>query len=88
MNDLVLPQDPAATVYGLIRKYRGELAEAATATTAAVQQLKQQLANMERNQVAILSQKALLDTLEKDLATAGLSDNSTQQANGTSTQSA
>ena len=87
MKDLILPQDPTDTIYRLIRKYRADLVEAVTATTAAVQQLKQQLANMERNQVAMLSQKALLDTLEKDLATAGFSDNSSQQANDTTPQS-
>lgn len=88
MTDLVLPDTASKTVFGLIRKYRADLAEATTATASAVQQLKQQLATMERNQVAILAQKALLDTLEKELAAAGLQDTSTQQENATPTQSA
>lgn len=78
MNDLVLQDTASSVLLGLIQKYRGELSEATTATASAVQQLKQQLTNMERNQVAILAQKALLDTLEKDLAAASAPDPSTK----------
>ncbi len=67
MEDLVLP-DNTAPVERLIAKYRKELEAATTATSGAVAQLQQQLVKMERNQVALLAQKALLDTLEKDLA--------------------
>lgn len=88
MNDLVLPDTASQTIFGLLRKYRADLSEATTATAAAVQQLKQQLTNMERNQVAILAQKALLDTFEKELVNAGISDTSTQQANATLSQPA
>ncbi|RTL07623.1 hypothetical protein EKK58_00180 [Candidatus Dependentiae bacterium] len=87
MNDLVLPDTASQTIFGLLRKYRADLSEATTATASAVQQLRQQLTNMERNQVAILAQKALLDTFEKELAAAGISEPSTQQANAPTTQS-
>lgn len=88
MNDVVLPDAASQVVFGLLRKYRADLSEATTATAAAVQQLKQQLTNMERNQVAILAQKALLDTFEKELATAGVLETSTQQSNASPTQPA
>lgn len=81
MNDLVL-ENPGAITSQLLLKYRRELADATTATSEAVQRLRQQLSNMERNQVAIMAQKALLDTIEKDLAAAGIVDTSSQQANG------
>lgn len=68
MTDIVLPND-IEIIQSLLTKYRAELAEATTATENALRQLKQQLTTMERNQIAIAAQKALLDTLEKDIKT-------------------
>lgn len=51
----------------LLVKYRAELLEAVNATNTAINQLKQQLNTMERQQIAIAAQKALLDTIEKDI---------------------
>lgn len=67
MNDIVLPTQEEI-LGGLVKKYRDDLAEATSATETALKQLRQQLTQMERNQIAIAAQKALLDTLEKDLA--------------------
>ena len=66
MTDTVSPvgQDLVAS---LIAKYRSDLTEVAGTTTAAIKQVQQQLTGLERNQIAIAAQKALLDTLEKDL---------------------
>ena len=69
MNDLVLPKGANEIVGELFQKYRTELVEATTATENAVRQLRQQLTSMERNQVAIMAQKALIDTFEKDFTT-------------------
>lgn len=66
MTDIILPSGNEL-LKELLIKYHAELAEATTATEAALSQLKQQLATLERNRVAILAQKSLLDTLEKDL---------------------
>ena len=66
MNDITLPtQVELAT--SLIAKYRGDLAEAAGLTENGLKQLRTQLTTLERNQIAIAAQKALLDALEKDL---------------------
>lgn len=67
MEDVVLPTQ-TELIGTLLTKYRNDLAEATGATENALKQLKQQLQTMERNQIAIAAQKALLDTLERDLA--------------------
>lgn len=66
MDDIVLPTG-LEVIKELLIKYRNDLIEATNATEAAMQQLKKQLNTMERNQIAIAAQKALLDTLEKDV---------------------
>ena len=67
MEDVVLPTQ-TELIGSLLTKYRNDLAEATGATENALKQLKQQLQTMERNQIAIAAQKALIDTLERDLA--------------------
>ena len=88
MNDVVLPDTASKVIFDLLAGYRSQLGEATTATNAALQQLKQQLTNMERNQIVIMAQKALIDNLEKDLAAKHVVDTSTQQQNAPSTQPA
>lgn len=66
MNDIVLPTE-TEIIASLITKYRGDLAEATKATEEALRELKTRLAQMERNQVAIAAQTALINTLEKDI---------------------
>ena len=67
MEDVVLPTQ-TELIGALLTKYRSDLAEATGATENALKQLKQQLQTMERNQIAIAAQKALIDTLERDLS--------------------
>lgn len=74
MNNVVFPKGPAEVVRELIERYRSDLVEATAATENALRQLRQQLAQMERNQIAILAQKALLDTFEKDFAAKEVED--------------
>lgn len=82
-NDIVFPKGPAEVVTDLIQKYRSDLAEATAATENALRQLRQQLTQMERNQIAIMAQKALLDTFEKDFAAKGAENATTTQSTGT-----
>lgn len=83
METIVFPKGTNEIVGELLQKYRADLAEATAATENALRQLRQQLTQMERNQVAIMSQKALLDTFEKDLATKANENATPTQPTGT-----
>lgn len=54
-------------IQSIIAGKRASLAEATSATEAAMRQAKQQLDTLQRNYVAIAAQKALLDEMEKEL---------------------
>lgn len=60
-----IPAAPAGISASILADHRRQLLDAQAATEQALRQLKGQLAQLERNQIAIAAQRSLLDSLEQ-----------------------